>query len=240
MSDRLDTHAARAAILARIRSRQGRGPDTRPAEAAARDRWLAEHPPGPLPTLEGAALEVFEARARALETQVQRLATWAEAPAALARWLAAQGLAGRGLVNPDLAHLPWAEAGLALEARPPGPEDLLAVTGCYAAVAETGSLVFASGPARPAGAHLLPETHAVLLPAGRIFSHLEAVYEAMRRELGAVPRGFNTVSGPSRTADIEQTIVIGAHGPYRVLVLIVEDVEEGLAPGAQGRVGEGA
>lgn len=222
MSDRLDTRAARAAILARIRSRQGRGPDTRPAEAAARERWLAETLPGPRPSLEGDRVETFIARARALESQVERVATWADAPGALAAWLAAQGLAPRGLVNPDLAGLPWAEAGLALEARPPTPDDLLAVTGCHAAVAETGSLVFASGPDRPAAAHLLPETHAVLLPASRIEPDLEAVYARTRAELGALPRGFNTVSGPSRTADIEQTIVIGAHGPYRVLVLVVD------------------
>ena len=219
----MDTSTARARILARIRSRQGRDALQKPAEAAERARWLAEHPRGPLPALEGDPVAHFQRMAARLETRLDRVATWAEAPAAVARHLAGLGLPGRGVASPALAGLDWAGAGLALEARAPRDGDLLAVTDCFCAVAETGSLVFASSPSRPAAAHLLPETHLVLLPVDRIDAHQEDAFERMRRELGQIPRGFNTVSGPSRTADIEQTIVIGAHGPYRVHVILIDE-----------------
>lgn len=218
----MDTSTARARILARIRSRQGRDALQKPAEAAERARWLAEHPRGPLPALEGDPVAHFQRMAARLETSLDRIATWAEAPAAVARHLAGLGLPGQGVAYPGLAALDWVAAGLALEARAPRDGDLLAVTGCFCAVAETGSLVFASSPDSPAAAHLLPETHIVLLPVDRIDAHQEDAFERMRRELGQIPRGFNTVSGPSRTADIEQTIVIGAHGPYRVHVILID------------------
>lgn len=218
----MDTSPARARILARIRGRQGRDELQKPAEAAERARWLAEHPRGPLPAVDADRVAHYQRMAARLETSLDRVATWAEAPAAVARYLAAQGLAGQGVAYPGLAGLDWAGAGLALEARAPRDGDLLAVTGCFCAVAETGSLVFASGPDRPAAAHLLPETHVVLLPVARIDAHQEDAFQRMRTELGRIPRGFNTVSGPSRTADIEQTIVIGAHGPYRVHVILID------------------
>jgi L-lactate dehydrogenase complex protein LldG len=51
---------------------------------------------------------------------------------------------------------------------------------------------------------------------------MEDVFALVRDELGQLPRAFNFISGPSRTADIEQTIVLGAHGPYRVHIIILE------------------
>jgi len=79
-----------------------------------------------------------------------------------------------------------------------------------------------SGPQSPASLHLLPETHVAVVPASRVVSHYEDAIARMREERGQPPRAMNLVSGPSRTGDIEQTIVLGAHGPYRVHLVIVE------------------
>jgi L-lactate dehydrogenase complex protein LldG len=68
---------------------------------------------------------------------------------------------------------------------------------------------------------LLPETHVAIVAASRIVTNMEAAWALLRTEIGAPPRAVNFISGPSRTGDIEQTIVIGAHGPYRVHVLVV-------------------
>jgi L-lactate dehydrogenase complex protein LldG len=57
--------------------------------------------------------------------------------------------------------------------------------------------------------------------AERVVGHYEDGFALARQERGELPRATNLVSGPSRTGDIEQTIVLGAHGPYRVHVLIV-------------------
>jgi L-lactate dehydrogenase complex protein LldG len=71
--------------------------------------------------------------------------------------------------------------------------------------------------------HLLPETHIALLALDRIVPTMEHAFELLRRERGGealMPRAINMVSGPSRTGDIEQTIVLGAHGPYRVHIIV--------------------
>ena len=68
---------------------------------------------------------------------------------------------------------------------------------------------------------LLPETHVAIVAAGRIVRGMEEAWQLARTELGELPRAVNFVSGPSRTGDIELTIVLGAHGPYRVHVVVV-------------------
>jgi L-lactate dehydrogenase complex protein LldG len=69
---------------------------------------------------------------------------------------------------------------------------------------------------------LLPETHIAVVPCLRIVRHMEDVFALLRHERGEPPRALNFISGPSRTGDIEQTIVLGAHGPYRVHLILVE------------------
>jgi L-lactate dehydrogenase complex protein LldG len=68
---------------------------------------------------------------------------------------------------------------------------------------------------------LLPDTHICVLPKSRIVATMEDAFALVREEIGQPPRSMFFVSGPSRTADIEQTLVIGAHGPYRVHVVLV-------------------
>ena len=146
---------------------------------------------------------------------------WKARPAALARYLADRQLVSRAICWPDLAVLDWAAAGLAVEGRPARGDDLVGVTGVYLAIAETGTLLFLSSPDTPAATSLLPETHVAVVPADRIVRTMEEAWARMRAEGRDVPRAINFVSGPSRTADIEGQLQIGAHGPFRVHVLIV-------------------
>ena len=78
-----------------------------------------------------------------------------------------------------------------------------------------------SGGDTPTATTLLPDTHIAVVRRSRIVSGMEEACALIRNELGAVPRAINFISGPSRTGDIEQTIVLGAHGPYRVHILVV-------------------
>ena len=156
-----------------------------------------------------------------LSTTVDEVATLADAPSAAARYLSAHGLPMQAVAWRTLAELDWAGAGLSVECRKPRDGDLVGLTGCFCATAETGSLVLLSGPDTYASAALLPETHIAIVPASRIVAGHEDAFALIRAERGELPRAVNFVSGPSRTGDIEQTIVLGAHGPYRVHVIVV-------------------
>ena len=102
-------------------------------------------------------------------------------------------------------------------------EDMVGITSCFCAVAETGTLMLLSGSQTYASAALLPETHIVLVPTSRIVPSIEDAFDLAIKERGELPRATNFISGPSRTGDIEQTIVLGAHGPYRVHLILVRD-----------------
>jgi L-lactate dehydrogenase complex protein LldG len=225
-----DTSRARAAILQRIRSNQRRTGATGDAERAQADEYVARHPSGPRPVITGDLTRHFRQMAERMASTVDEVASLTDAPSAVARYLIGQGLAPRAVIWPQLAHLDWAAGGVEVEARRPRRDeshgaDLVGVTGCFCALAETGTLVLTSGGETPASTHLLPETHVALVPASRIVAGMEDAFALMRSERGGVanmmPRAINMVSGPSRTGDIEQTIVLGAHGPYRVHIIVV-------------------
>lgn len=215
---------ARERILARIRKAQGRG-GSRPsrAELEAIETYLRAHPRGTLPRVEADLVARFRARAESMQSTTDEVAANAKVPAAVARYLESGSLPLAGCVWPQLADLDWKGAGLALEAREANGIDSVGVSGAFAAIAETGTLVFASGPDTPSTVSLLPETHVAVVSARRIVAHMEDAWALARAELRQLPRAMNFVSGPSRTADIDQTIVLGAHGPYRVHIIVVQD-----------------
>ena len=95
------------------------------------------------------------------------------------------------------------------------------ITGSFCAIAETGTLMLCSAPDSPATVSLLPETHIAIVDARRIVPGMEEAWQLARERFGDLPRSVNFISGPSRTGDIEQTIVLGAHGPYRVHLILV-------------------
>jgi L-lactate dehydrogenase complex protein LldG len=126
--------------------------------------------------------------------------------------------------DPTLAALPWREAwDIDRSIGSAEPSDGASLSHAIAAAAETGTLVLASGPDNPTSLNFLPEAHAVLVTASDIVGCYEEAFDRLRATYGEgrLPRTVNLISGPSRTADIEQTIVRGAHGPKRLLVLIL-------------------
>ena len=212
---------SRERILAKVRRRQGRGGPLSVAERETVETYLRRHPRGPLRPPPGDVVAQFRARAEASASTTDRVAVLDAVPAAVARYLNAHKLPRTGCVWPKLAQLDWGSADLALEPRAARAGDLVGVTGVFCAIAETGTLMLCSGADTPASASLLPETHIAIVPVQRIVAYMEDGWELARAELGQLPRAVNFISGPSRTADIEQTIVLGAHGPYRVHIVLV-------------------
>ena len=164
----------------------------------------------------------FRQQAERTSQTLDAVGSLAEVPAAVARYLGGLGLAKQAIAWQTLTDLPWQQEGIAVEFRKPVNEDLVGITGCFCAVAETGTLVLLSGPETFSSAALLPETHIAIVPVSRIVGSIEDAFALAKKERGELPRATNFISGPSRTGDIEQTIVLGAHGPYRVHVILVD------------------
>ncbi len=213
--------SAREEILQRVRAGLGKG-DAGVRRAAA-EALLAAPRRGPQPAMTGDLVGRFVARAESLASSVDRVATPSEAPAAVARYLAANGLPPAAVASGDVAPLDWAGAGLLISVRAAVNADATGITGCFCAIAETGTLLLLSGPETPASVSLLPETHIAVVPVARIVATMEDAFALLRATHPGLPRAVNFISGPSRTGDIEQTIVLGAHGPCRVHLILSGD-----------------
>ena len=216
---------ARENILARIRKAQGRsGSEPTEAEIAMVREAIARHEVGPQPAFAHAPdrLAQFRKECDRLGTTHALLVSDRDVPAEVARYLAATGLEPALAGWREFAGLDWAGAGIEFRNRPANAEDATGLTGSFCAIAETGTVLLLSSPVTPKVTALLPETHICVVRAARMLDTMEESFALMRREAADPPRAVFFVSGPSRTADIEQTIVIGAHGPYRVHVIIVE------------------
>lgn len=218
--------SSREDILGRVRT--GLKRDATNA-VAGREEMLAalssrSHGPKPaINTEPKALLERFRLKSEVQSSTVDIVAQEADAPAAIARYLTTMNLPKSAVAWSSLTGLDWAGAGLKVEGRGARDADLVGITGCFCAVAETGTLMLCSSPDTPSAVSLLPETHIAIVRASRILPYMEDAFALARKELGSLPRGVNFISGPSRTGDIEQTIVLGAHGPYRVHLVIVAD-----------------
>lgn len=226
----------RALMLAAIRRNLRRGP-LPPDQAALLHARLGAYPRGPiparsrLPRAEQVALFV-----RNVEKEfgtLARVANVAAVPAAVADYLARQNLPSELVMapHPELEALPWAERPL-LHIRTGRAEagDVVSIQHGFAAVAETGTLMLPSAPERPTTLNLLAETAIVVLRASRVVGAYEEAWDLLRAERregtgGFMPRNVMLVTGPSRSADIEQSLELGAHGPRRLHVVLVDDDE---------------
>lgn len=224
--------SARDQILGSIRRSLGR---TAPLDAAARERLaagVAAHPRNIVPRrtdLDRSALvALFETMVQRVHGTTARVASMADVPDAVSDYLKSQNLPAQVVMAPDptLDAAGWERRKL-LEIRrgTPVESDPVSVTSAYAAVAETGTLVMASGPDHPSTLNFMPETHVVVLPASRVAKAYEDVWDQLRGAMdsrgGMLPRTVNMITGPSRSADIEQTLILGAHGPRDLHILVV-------------------
>ena len=132
------------------------------------------------------------------------------------------GLDDAIVVAPGLEGVRWSNR-LAVERRAARGSDRLSVTGAFAGIAETGSVMLLSGPESPTTLNFLPEDHIVVLRESRIVAHLEDAWALLREERESMPRTVNLICGPSKTGDVELEILEGAHGPRRFHVVVVRE-----------------
>ena len=169
---------------------------------------------------------LFCRMAEKVSATVRRVAGPAEVPAAVGEHLRRHNLPQqlRTGADPLLEALPW-EREPHLERRFGASDghDAVSLSRAFAGVAETGTLVLVSGADNPTTLNFLPDTHIVVVQEADIAGDYETVWQRLRELYGpgALPRTVNFITGPSRSADIEQTLILGAHGPRALHILVV-------------------
>ncbi|MCS6877187.1 MAG: LUD domain-containing protein [Geminicoccaceae bacterium] len=218
---------ARRAIFAAIRERLARV-DEAAADAAVRER-LARPRAVLVPArarLEGEArIALFCAKAQAVGTEIVRIPDLAALRDAVSTSLRRHNLPSALVRAAD----PLLDAA-ALETEPllevrcdvPRETDAVGLTVALAGIAETGTVLLASAPERPTLLAFLPETSLVVLPTVRIAGSYEEAWATLRGLAGWPPRSVNLITGPSRTGDIPPAIELGAHGPKRLIVFLLD------------------
>jgi L-lactate dehydrogenase complex protein LldG len=223
---------ARDRILATIRNSLGRGRLDPDAEAELRFR-IAAHRRNLVPARatvidERGRVELFIAMVEEVQATVTRVSSPPAVPEAIARYLAAENLPAELVMAPDpsLDEIPWNTWPLLQIRRGRAKaEDRVSLTPCHAAIAETGTLMVISGARTPTTLNFLPETHIAVVRRDQVVATYEDGWDRLKagKTPEALPRAINFVTGPSRTADIEQHIELGAHGPRRLHIVLVGD-----------------
>jgi L-lactate dehydrogenase complex protein LldG len=204
-----DDAARRASVEARIAaSAPGLRPQRGQGDADARTRTFADE-------------------AQRVNATFERVASLDLVPEAAARFLRQRNLAAHIRMGEDarLAAMPWAATQLDVTRGPSTGDDLNAISFAEAGVAETGTLVFLSGAHNPTTLNFLPDNHIAVVRACDVEADYEAVWARLRARFGkgVLPRTVNFVTGPSRSADIEQKLLLGAHGPRSLHIIMVDE-----------------
>lgn len=140
-------------------------------------------------------------------------------PNSVANYLTKAGAPLQAAIAPDrtLTELDWAD--MLVQPRAAEETDGASVTMAFAGIAETATIAMVSCASSPTTLNFLPEINIVVLEESRLVATMEQFWPMITTP----PRAINFITGPSKTADIEQTIVYGAHGPKRFHVLILQN-----------------
>jgi L-lactate dehydrogenase complex protein LldG len=220
--------AARDDILSNIRRSLAVRGDERTRRQIVAER-LERAPKGLIPERGQVAGEelvaVFRTQAEAALATVHEVGSVAEVPQAVAEFLRNHNLPATLRMGDDLRlrAMPWGETALAVSHGKSEGDDLNGLSYAFGGVAESGTAVMVSGPENPSTLNFLPDNHIVVLSAKDIAGDYEAVWRKVRAAYGKgqMPRTVNFITGPSRSGDIEQTLLLGAHGPRRLHIVLV-------------------
>ena len=220
--------SARDDVFSSIRRSLGVNGREAPRLAAVEDR-LRSAPRGTVPARgqpDGAArIAIFTEQAQSVQASVATIADVQALPGEVSRFLREHNLAAtvRMGADPRLAGLDWSTTALAVSQGPSEGDDLNGLSHAFGGVAETGTLALVSGPENPTTLNFLPDNHIVVLRAADLEADYESLWDRLRTRFGKglMPRTVNLITGPSRSGDIEQQIILGAHGPRRLHIVIV-------------------
>jgi len=219
--------SGREAILNKVRASLGAGNENR--ADAVRDR-LAGAPRGLIPGRgqlpDTERVDLFAYQAEKVHATTERLASYADLPAAIAAYLRSKNLPAsiRMGDDPRLNGADWStQPALEILHGASDGNDKTGLSHAFGAIAETGTLVLHSGGDNPTTVNFLPEHHLVVVDAKDVAGDLETVLARIRDKFGKglMPRTLNMITGPSRSGDIEQKMLLGAHGPRALHIMVV-------------------
>lgn len=222
--------SGRAGILAKIRKNIPNADD--PTRKTTVDERLSKNTVGLIPARgrkpHARRVDLFCEQASKVQATVTRIASIKDLPTALSEYLRDRNLPQKMRMGDDplLAEPNWKKTpNLEVLKGPSDGQDLVSLSHAFAGVAETGTLMLQSGADNPTTLNFLPETHCVVINASDISGDYESVWQTVREKHGKgyMPRTVNMITGPSRSGDIEQTILLGAHGPRALQIFVVDD-----------------
>jgi L-lactate dehydrogenase complex protein LldG len=226
--------SAREQILGQIRRSLGRdGPIEGEALNRAEER-LREPPRGLIPERSQKAAAdlalLFVEKAQKANCTVEEVGSLRQVPDAIATYLTQENLPAEVRMgeHPDLLAIPFEQRPTltVTKGRTDGTH-AVSLAAAFAGAAETGTLALLSGPEGPTSLNFLPESEIVILRKSKIVGPYEDIWQMLRArtaQTGSMPRTVNFITGPSRTGDIEQKIELGAHGPLRLHIVIIDDL----------------
>lgn len=212
---------SRQVILARIRDALGRVTAELPNREELLER-TARHARHIEPVFSEPPEQRFQHKLEAAAATFARADNIGAVAAEIDRYLAVQELPRKLVTSGDasIQSIEW-PASFETEQRVPTGDDLIGVTAALYGIAETGTLMLVSGEGRPVSLNFLPDYHIVVLHRDQLVARMEDAWDGLRRQFGGMPRAVNFISGPSKTADIEQTVEYGAHGPRCLHVVLI-------------------
>jgi L-lactate dehydrogenase complex protein LldG len=220
--------SARDDVLSAIRRSLGVSTNDNPRILSVSTR-LTHKPTGIIPQrgqIEiDARIELFIQQAKNVQTDISRVPSIGDVAGEVSQYLRAHNLPATLRMGADatLNTLDWASESITISNGRSDGHDLNAMSHALCGCAETGTLALISGPDNPTTLNFLPDTHIVLIAADQIYGTFEDVWTKLRQTCGdtIMPRTVNFITGPSRSADIEQTMLLGAHGPRNLFIIIV-------------------
>jgi L-lactate dehydrogenase complex protein LldG len=223
-----DAMNGRSAVLGKIRRSLGVTAED-PIRNAAVEARLNRAPKGVIPARgqldEAGRVALFTKMAEHFAATTERVADAAAVPGAVAEYLRGHNLPAQIRMGEDamLNAMPWTKTQIEVRRGASDGQDAVGVSHAAGAVAESGTLVLTSGADNPTTLNFLPETSIVVLEAPSVAGDFESIWANLRTRYGkgVLPRTVNMVTGPSRSADIEQKLQLGAHGPRNLHIIVV-------------------
>ncbi len=214
--------SAREQVFSNVRQSLAKlGPSVRGVAQTEYDRAMSTETPSPV--VDGLLVDNFLAKHGAVHGTSKIVQNYAEVPDAVREFLDTHDLPSKMIMGTSqfLEDIDWPDHWQ-IETRIARKTDIVSVTDAVCAVAETGTIMLVSSPTCSSTHAFVPENHVVIINAGEVVRHLDDALRMASSKIDERTSGVHMVTGPSKTADVEQTIQYGAHGPRRLHAIIIE------------------